>query len=91
MQAIGDVSTWCMPFDEEEGLSHGVCLVENDTFFGMNKALEVLQYWKFDRNHVLRVYPHEEVSSMAVGARKLCNLHDSLIKDYEEFESGKRK
>lgn len=48
-----------MPFDKELGTTRGFCLVEYETAEQAKNAVEVLQGYKFDKNHSLTVtlYP----------------------------------
>jgi translation initiation factor 3 subunit B len=48
-----------MPFDKELGMTKGFCLVEYETAEQAKNAVEVLQGYKFDKNHSLTVtlYP----------------------------------
>lgn len=76
---------WSMPFEEEDGVSHGIYLIVYDRVDDMKKYLEVLKHWKFDKNHMLRVYPCKEESDIEVEKIKIYNLHDSINNSRVDF------
>lgn len=54
-----------MPFDEAKGGTLGFCFVEYETPEEAKSAIEVLQDYKFDKNHSLSVTPFERALHLA--------------------------
>ena len=53
-----------LPIDEEKDATVGCAFVEYETVADAKKALEVLQDYKFDKNHVLKVTLYERAASL---------------------------
>jgi translation initiation factor 3 subunit B len=71
---IGNIATYededsptgfYLPIDEANDATVGCAFVEYETETDAKKALEVLQDYKFDKNHVLKVTLYERASSLA--------------------------
>jgi translation initiation factor 3 subunit B len=65
-----------MPFSEEKGGTFGFCFVEFETMEEAKNAVDVLEGYKFDKNHTLTVIPYTR-------ALHLSNVQDA---EFEEPE-----
>jgi len=50
-----------MPCDSESGSTNGFAFVEYETVEEAKKAIEVLANYKFDKNHLLNVFPYDDM------------------------------
>lgn len=66
-----DFSGVYMPLDKASGSTTGVCLVVYETALDAAKAVEVLQGYKFDKNHSLTVTPLSRAHALADMAHDL--------------------
>ena len=53
-----------MPFNEEKGATEGFCICEYETPEEAKNAVEVLNGYKFDKNHALIVTPYTRASKL---------------------------
>jgi translation initiation factor 3 subunit B len=53
-----------MPMDEASGMTQGVCFVEYTSVDDAQKAVSVLQDYKFDKNHSLQVLLYERAKQL---------------------------
>jgi translation initiation factor 3 subunit B len=60
-----DFNGFFMPFDKEAGATVGCAFIEYETAGDAKKAIEVLEEYKFDKNHSLHVLPHDRASHLA--------------------------
>ncbi|KAL7457271.1 hypothetical protein ACHAWC_009437 [Mediolabrus comicus] len=60
-----DFNGFFMPFDKEAGSTLGCAFIEYETAGDAKKAIEVLEDYKFDKNHALHVVLHERVNHLA--------------------------
>mmetsp|Transcript_13665 Transcript_13665/g.19279 ORF Transcript_13665/g.19279 Transcript_13665/m.19279 type:complete len:717 (+) Transcript_13665:152-2302(+) len=59
-----------MPFNEEQNSSLGFCFVEYETLEEAKNAVEVLNDYKFDKNHSLAVIPYMRAQQLAKVEKK---------------------
>ena len=57
-------SGFSMAFSEEKGMSEGFCIVEYETSEEAKNAINVLNGYKFDKNHILAVSPYSRAQNL---------------------------
>jgi translation initiation factor 3 subunit B len=60
----GRFAGFYMPKSENDGMTAGCALVEYESAGDAKKAIEVLEGYKFDKNHSLKVTPYERVAKL---------------------------
>ncbi|KAL3789812.1 hypothetical protein ACHAW5_011235 [Stephanodiscus triporus] len=61
----GSFAGFFMPKSADDGVTAGCAFVEYESAGDARKAIEVLEGYKFDKNHSLRVTPHERASYLS--------------------------